>query len=180
MPKSWILVSSDHNTFTQFSSESLANFRRAVHVLSWAGRPCGHCRISVLHGVVCYQLFSWWLWFQLPWDHWQDPPVSSGLIPHRSHDHWNSTRWILHGAPNRGRLTVICVSSIVNNHTNCCHFSPSCLAMSCSPFQPCVGLQSCPWHPWTALWSWPWWRVWNLMDWLLLWTGVFIQVTSSL
>ncbi len=26
MPKSWILVSSDHNTFTQFSSESLANF----------------------------------------------------------------------------------------------------------------------------------------------------------
>ncbi len=37
MPKSWILVSSDHNTFTQFSSESLAHFRRAVHVLSWAG-----------------------------------------------------------------------------------------------------------------------------------------------
>ncbi len=29
MPKSSILVSSDHNTFTQFSSESLANFRRA-------------------------------------------------------------------------------------------------------------------------------------------------------
>ncbi len=29
MPKSWILVSSDHNNFTQFSSESLANFRRA-------------------------------------------------------------------------------------------------------------------------------------------------------
>ncbi len=29
MPKSLILVSSDHNTFTQFSSESLANFRRA-------------------------------------------------------------------------------------------------------------------------------------------------------
>ncbi len=29
MPKSCILVLSDHNTFTQFSSESLANFRRA-------------------------------------------------------------------------------------------------------------------------------------------------------
>ncbi len=43
--------------------------------LSWAGWPCGCCRISVLHGVVCYQLFSWWLWSQLPWDHWQDPPV---------------------------------------------------------------------------------------------------------
>ncbi len=48
---------------------------RPVHVLSWAGGPCGRCRISVLHGVVCYQLFSWWLWSQLPWDHWQDPPV---------------------------------------------------------------------------------------------------------
>ncbi len=46
-----------------------------VHVLSWAGGHCGHCRISVLHGIVCYQLFSWWLWSQLPWDHWQDPPV---------------------------------------------------------------------------------------------------------
>ncbi len=79
IPKSSILVSSDHNTFTQFSSESfrcsLANFRQAVHVLSWAGGPCGRCRISVLHGVVCYQLFSWWLWSQLPWNHWQDPPV---------------------------------------------------------------------------------------------------------
>ncbi len=37
MSQSWICVSSDHNTFTQFSSQSLANFRRPVHVLSWAG-----------------------------------------------------------------------------------------------------------------------------------------------
>ncbi len=33
-----------------------------VHVLSWAEGPCGRCRISVLHGIVSYQLFSWWLW----------------------------------------------------------------------------------------------------------------------
>ncbi len=46
-----------------------------VHVLSWTGGLCRRCRISVLHGVVCYQLFSWWLWSQLPWNHWQDPPV---------------------------------------------------------------------------------------------------------
>ncbi len=32
-----------------------------VLVLSWAGGSCGSCRISVLHGVVRYQLFSWWL-----------------------------------------------------------------------------------------------------------------------
>ncbi len=69
-PKSSILVSSDHNTFTQFSSESLANFRRACTCVFWAGGPCGCCRISVLQGVVCYQLFTWWLWSQVPWDHW--------------------------------------------------------------------------------------------------------------
>ncbi len=74
-PKSLILVSSDHNTFTQFSSESLANFRRACTCVFWAGGPCGCCRISVLQGVVCYQLFTWWLWSQVPWDHRQDPPV---------------------------------------------------------------------------------------------------------
>ncbi len=34
--KSWIVVSSDHNTFTQFSSDSLANFR-PFHMLSLAG-----------------------------------------------------------------------------------------------------------------------------------------------
>ncbi len=31
--------------------------------------------LAVLHDLVCYQSFSWWLWFQLSWDHWQDPPV---------------------------------------------------------------------------------------------------------
>ncbi len=58
-----------------FWSQLLANFRRPVHVFSWAGGPCGSCKISVLHGVVCYQLFSCWLWSQLPWDHWPGPPV---------------------------------------------------------------------------------------------------------
>ncbi len=52
---------SDHSTFTQFSSESQTS-DRAVHVLSWAAGACRRCRISVLHGVIHYQLFSWWLW----------------------------------------------------------------------------------------------------------------------
>ncbi len=77
------------------------------------------------------------------------------------------TPWgeILHGAPYRGRLWVILCSFLL---------SPSHQAAwwwSRSPFQPFVGLQSCPWHPWTALWTWC--KVWNLIDWLLLWTGVF-------
>ncbi len=60
MPKSWILVSSDHNTFTQFSSESLANFKWACTCAFLSkGTLRGRCRISVLHCLVCYQLFSW-------------------------------------------------------------------------------------------------------------------------
>ncbi len=39
------------------------------------GDLCGRYRISVLHGIVCNQLFSWWLWSQLPCNHWQDPPA---------------------------------------------------------------------------------------------------------
>ncbi len=67
-----------HLTTTLSPSSPLNHWQTSdgpVHVLSWAGGPCGRCRISVLHGVVCYQLFSWWLWSQLPWDHWQSPPV---------------------------------------------------------------------------------------------------------
>ncbi len=65
-----------HLTSTHSPSSPLNHWQISdgpVHVLSWAGGPCGHSRISVLHGVVCYQLFSCWLWSQLPWDHWQDP-----------------------------------------------------------------------------------------------------------
>ncbi len=64
MPKSLSLVSSDHNTFTQFSSESLANFRWSFAFLSRG--PYGCCSISVIHSVVCYQMFSLWPWSQLP------------------------------------------------------------------------------------------------------------------
>lgn len=37
--------------------------------------PCGHCRISIHYGKVCYQWFSWWLTSQRPWDHYQVPPL---------------------------------------------------------------------------------------------------------
>ncbi len=90
---------------------------RPVHVLSWAAGPCGHCRISVLHGVVFYQLFSWWLWSKVPWD-----PCSSGLIPLRSHDHWNSTRRDLAWSPSPREIdSYLVFLPFANNHTNCCH-----------------------------------------------------------
>ncbi len=46
--KSLILVLSDSNTFTQFSSESLENFRWACTCAFLSRGPCGRCRISVL------------------------------------------------------------------------------------------------------------------------------------
>ncbi len=64
-----------------------------VHVLSWAGGPCGCCRISVLHGIVCVAY-----WFFDPWDE------------------------ILHEAQDWGRLTVtLGVFNLRINRTNCCH-----------------------------------------------------------
>ncbi len=88
---SWIsiLVSSDHNTFTQFSSESLANFRRAftcaflsratlraLQDFSPSLRSVTNCFL-VDYGPSCLKIPDKIL------------PCSSGLIPHCS-DHWNS------------------------------------------------------------------------------------------
>ncbi len=93
-----------------------------VHVISWAGGPCWRCRISVLHGVVCYQLFSWWLWSQLLEIIDKILPCSPGLIPHRSHDHWNSTRWDLAWSPSLREIDSYFVFlPFANNRTNCCH-----------------------------------------------------------
>ncbi len=65
MPNSWILVSSSPSSHLNHWHTSDG----PVHVLSLAGGPCGLCMISVLNGVVCYQLFSWWLWSQLLGDY---------------------------------------------------------------------------------------------------------------
>ncbi len=73
IPKSWILVSSNHNTFTV--------------LLSIIGKLC-----------------------------------SSGLIPRRSHDHWNSTRWYLAWSPSPREIDSCFVfHPFANNRTNCCH-----------------------------------------------------------
>ncbi len=175
MPKSSILVSSDHNTFTQFSSESLANFKWACTCAFLsrgtlrAVQDSSPLQRSVLPTVFLMTItpaalrsltrsscvvLGWFLTVLMIID----------------------TPWgeILHGSPVQGRLKVIlCFFHlwVITQLLSPCH--QAAWRWSCSPFQLCVGLQSCPWHPWTALWSWPWWRVWNLIDWLLLWTGLF-------
>ncbi len=48
--------------------------------------------------------------------------IVSGLIPHRSHDHWNSTRWDLAWNPSLREIDSYFVFlPFANNRTNCCH-----------------------------------------------------------
>ncbi len=121
MPKSWILVSSDHNAFTQFSSESLASFRRAFTCAFLsrgtlrALQDFSPSRRSVLPivflvTIVPAALRSLTL------------PCSSGLIPHNSHDHWNSTRCNLAWSPRLREIDSYFVFlPFANNRTICCH-----------------------------------------------------------
>ncbi len=168
MPKSWIF--------------------RLQTCAFWAG---GTLRLlagfQVLHGRSVLPIVSWWLWSQLPWDHWHDPPVSSGLIHHCSHDHWNSTRWDLAWSPSPREIDSYFVFLLFANNRKQL-LSPSHQAAcwwSCSPFQPCVGLQSWyPWHPESSL-------VLAMMEslesdwlidyWFLLWTGclLFRYITET-
>ncbi len=108
MPKSFILDSSDHNTFTQFSSESLANFRRAC--------TCAFLSRGTLRAL---QDFSPSRRSMLP------IVFLVAMVPAALRSLKRSSRvvlgWfltvlmitetprgeILHGAPDRGRLTVI-------------------------------------------------------------------------
>ncbi len=122
MPKIWILVSSDHNTFTQFFSESLANFRwvctcdflsrgtlRALQNFSPSWR-------SVLTIVFLVTML----------------PAALRSLTRSSHVllGWFFTILmiietprgeILHGAPVRGTFTVFVFLPFVNNRTSCCH-----------------------------------------------------------
>ncbi len=55
---------------------------------------------------------------------------SSGLIPHRSHDHWNSTRWDLAWSPRPREIdSYLVFLPFVNNHTNCCHLVPKLMVL---------------------------------------------------
>ncbi len=167
MPKCWILVSSDHNTFTQFSSESfrcpLANFRRAC---TWIFLSRGALQVL--------QDFS-------PSRHSVLPIVFLVTMIPAALRSLRSSRVVLDWFLSPEDLAWSHRPREIDSYLFFFHLRiiaqllwPSYQAAwrwSCSPFQPCVGLQSCPWHPWTALWSWPRWRVWNLIGLLLLWTG---------
>ncbi len=140
MPKHWILVSSDHNTFTQFSSESLINFRRVCSCAflirgilrspqdfspSW--RNVTNCFLGD-YGLSCLEVIDKIL------------SCSSGLIPHRSHDHWNSTRWDLAFSPRPRKIDSYFVFlPFVNNRTNCC-LEPEILLIDIIKYQILISL----------------------------------------
>ncbi len=174
MPKSWILVSSEHNTFTQFYSESLSNFRWACTCTFLsrgtlrAQQDFSPSRRSVLPIVFLAALRSLTRSSRVVLG-WFLTVLMITETPRGG---------ILHGAPDWGRLTVILCFFHLHSHQLLSPSHQDAWRWSCSLFQPCVGLQSCPWHPWTALWSWPWWRVCKLIDWFKMDRLSLIQVTS--
>ncbi len=160
MPKSWILVSSDHNTFTQFSSESLADFRRAC--------TCAFLSTGTLRAL---QDFS------PPWRSVLSIVFLVTVVPASLRSLTRSSRvvlgWflivliitetprgeILHvpvRAPVREILTVIfCFFHLWITAPTVVTFSPSCLAMVLLLIPAFyVSLQS-PWRPWTQNQIWP-------------------------
>ncbi len=129
MPKSSILVSSDHKSFPQFSSESfrcsLANFRQACTCAFLSRGTCGHCRISVLHGVLLSVLLIVFL-----------VTMVSAILRSLTRSSSVVLGWfltvlmiietqqgeILHEAPDRGRFdTYFVFLPFANNRNNCCH-----------------------------------------------------------
>ncbi len=121
LPKSYILVSSDHMTFSQSSSGSskcsLANFRRAWTCTGLsrgtrlALQDLSPWRRSVLLMVALL------LWSQLSAGHSLGPPCGSGIFAHSSCDHFDPTGWDLAWSPRSREI----ISGLV-----CLPFSNNC------------------------------------------------------
>ncbi len=130
MPKSWILVSSDHNTFTQFSSESLALQTGCTCAFMSRGslqalQDFSPSRSSVLPIVFLVTMVPAALRSLT-----RSSRVVLGWFLHRSHDHRNFTNWDLALSPSPREIDRYFVFlPFVNICTNCCHLLTICLAM---------------------------------------------------
>ncbi len=142
MPKRWILVSSDHNTFTQFSSESLANFTRAC--------TCAFLSRGSLRAL---QGFSPSWRSVLPIVFWVTVvPAALRSLTRSSRVVLGWLLTVLMIIETRSDLAWSLSPREIDSYFVFLPFankllSPSHQAAwrwSCSPFQPCVGLQSCP------------------------------------
>ncbi len=125
-----------HLTTTRSPSSPLNHWQTSdgpVHVLAWAGGPCGRCKISFLHDVVCYQLFSW---LTMAPAALRSLTRSSCVVLG-----WFFTvlmiietprREMLHGAPNSPRDIdrYFVFLPFANNCTNCCHLRDGIVAHS--------------------------------------------------
>ncbi len=112
-------------------SESLANLRRtytcaflsretlrALQDFSPSRRSVTNCFLAD-YGSSCIEFIDKIL------------PCSSGLVPHRSHDHWNSTRWDLAWSPGPREIDsfFLCFFHSRIIAPTVVTFSPSCLPM---------------------------------------------------
>ncbi len=160
MPKSFILDSSDHNTFTQFSSESLANFRRSC--------TCAFLSRGTLRAL---QDFSPSRRSMLP------IVFLVAMVPAALRSLKRSSRvvlgWfltvlmiietsrgeILHGAPDRWRLTVIlCFFHLpIISPTVVTRANPRLLGALCKTVSTGRGV--------AGVLEWLWTNEWNCKDW---------------
>ncbi len=120
---SWV---ESHLTTTLSPSSPLNHWQTSdgpVHVLSWGrGTLRALQDFSPSRRSVVTNCFSWWLWSSCLEIIDQILPCSSGLIPHCSHDHWNSTRWDLAWSPRPREIDSYFVFlPFENNRTNFCH-----------------------------------------------------------
>ncbi len=160
LPKSSILVSSDHLTFSQSSSGSskcsLANFRRA-----WTCTGLSRGTRLALQ-----DLSPWWrsvllmvafvtLVPALCRSFTRSPRVVLGFLLTVLVIILTPRGEILRGAPDRGRLSVVLyvfhfliMAQLISSHQ-------AAYLLQIQSSQPGAGLQFCFWCPLTALWSWP-------------------------
>ncbi len=160
LPKSSILVSSDHMTFSQSSSGSskcsLENFRRAWTCTGLsrgtrlALQDLSPWRRSVLLMVAFVTLVP-----ALCRSFTRSPPCGSGIFAHSSCDHFDPTGWDLAWSPRSREIISGLVCLPFSN--NCSHswFLHTKLLTYCRFSLPSLVQVYNFWCPLTALWSWP-------------------------
>lgn len=159
MPKRYILVSSDHNTFSQAFFEA---FRCQLINFRWA---CSCAFLSrgtflVLHDLNLLQHTVLPMVFLVVPTMFRWLTCSSHVVLGRSTPFLMILTPILHRTPDGGRFIVILhFIQFPKNCTNSCHVLTKLradgLVSSLAALRPCL---SCPL---TGLWSCPWWwRVW--------------------
>ncbi len=160
LPKSSILVSSDHMTFSQSSSGSsncsLANFRRAWTYWLKQGDTSGTAGFESWRRSVLLMLAFVTLVPALCRSFTRSPCVVLGFLLTVLVIIWPHGCEILHGSPRSREIIsgLVCLP-FSNNAPTVISSHQAAYLLQIQSSQPGAGLQFVFWCPLTALWSWP-------------------------